>query len=53
MENMQISPSVNAILTTVRRMPIAEPEQLADQVITIRAEAVHFFCHQRRAKWQD
>jgi hypothetical protein len=40
MENMQTSPSVNAILTTVRQMPIAELEQLVDQVIAIRAERV-------------
>jgi hypothetical protein len=40
MENMQTSPSVNAILTTVREMPIAELEQLVDQVIAIRAERV-------------
>ena len=40
MENMQKSPSVNAILTTVRQMPIAELEQLVDQVIAIRAERV-------------
>jgi len=40
MENMQSSPSVNAILTTVRQMPIAELEQLVDQVIAIRAERV-------------
>jgi hypothetical protein len=40
MENMQTSPSVSAILTTVRQMPIAELEQLVDQVIAIRAERV-------------
>jgi hypothetical protein len=40
MENMQTSPSVNAILTTVRQMPISELEQLVDQVIAIRAERV-------------
>jgi hypothetical protein len=40
MENMQTSPSVNAILSTVRQMPIAEMEQLVDQVIAIRAERV-------------
>ena len=40
MENMQASPSVNAILTTVRQMPIADLEQLVDQVIAIRAERV-------------
>lgn len=31
---------MNAILTTVRQMPIAELEQLVDQVIAIRAERV-------------
>jgi len=40
MENMQPSLSVEAILTTVRQMPIAELEQLVDQVIAIRAERV-------------
>lgn len=40
MGNMQASPSVNAILTTVRQMPIAELEQLVDQMIAIRAERV-------------
>jgi hypothetical protein len=40
MENMQTSPSVNAILTAMRQMPIAELEQLVDQVIAIRAERV-------------
>jgi hypothetical protein len=40
MENMQTSPSVKAILTTMREMPIAELEQLVDQVIAIRAERV-------------
>jgi hypothetical protein len=40
MENMQTSPSVNAILTTVRQMSIADLEQLVDQVIAIRAERV-------------
>jgi hypothetical protein len=37
---MQTSPSVKAILTTARQMPIAELEQLVDQVIAIRAERV-------------
>jgi hypothetical protein len=40
MDNLQTSPSVNAILKTVRQMPIAELEQLVDQVIAIRAERV-------------
>ena len=40
MENMQTTPSVKAILTTVRQMPIAELEELVDQVIAIRAERV-------------
>lgn len=40
MENLQNSPSANAILTAVRQMPIAEMEQLVDQVIAIRAERV-------------
>lgn len=40
MENLQTSPSTNAILTAVRQMPIAEMEQLVDQVIAIRAERV-------------
>jgi hypothetical protein len=40
MENTQTSPSVKAILTTIREMPIAELEQLVDQVIAIRAERV-------------
>jgi hypothetical protein len=40
MENMQSSPSVKAILTTLRQMPIAELEELVDQVIAIRAERV-------------
>jgi hypothetical protein len=40
MENMQTSPSVNAILMTGRQMPIAKLEQLVDQVIAIRAERV-------------
>ncbi len=40
MENTQTSPSVKAILTTMREMPIAELEQLVDQVIAIRAERV-------------
>jgi hypothetical protein len=40
MENLQPSVSSNAILTIVRQMPIAELEQLVDQVIAIRAERV-------------
>jgi hypothetical protein len=40
MENPQTSPSASAILTAVRQMPIAELEQLVDQVIAIRAERV-------------
>jgi len=40
MENLQTSPSASAILTAVRQMPIAEMEQLVDQVISIRAERV-------------
>jgi hypothetical protein len=40
MENMQISPSTNSILMAVRQMPIAEMEQLVDQVIAIRAERI-------------
>ena len=40
MENMQTPPSMNAILTTVRQMPIDELEHLVDQVIAIRAERV-------------
>jgi hypothetical protein len=40
MESLQTSPSVNAILTTVRQMPIAEMEKLVDQIIAIRAERV-------------
>jgi hypothetical protein len=40
MENLQTPPSSNAILTAVRQMPIAELEQLVDEVIAIRAERV-------------
>jgi hypothetical protein len=40
MENLQTSPSVNAILMVVRQMPIAEMEKLVDQIIAIRAERV-------------
>jgi hypothetical protein len=40
MENTEISPSVNAILATVRQMPVSELEQLVDQVIAIRAERI-------------
>jgi hypothetical protein len=40
METLQTSPSTNAILMAVRQMPIAEMEQLVDQVIAIRAERV-------------
>jgi hypothetical protein len=40
MENTQTSPSVEAILTMMREMPIAELEQLVDQAIAIRAERV-------------
>jgi hypothetical protein len=40
MENLQTLTSSNAILTAVRQMPIAELEQLVDQVIAIRAERV-------------
>lgn len=40
MENLQTSPTSNVILTAVRQMPIAELEQLVDQVIAIRAQRV-------------
>jgi len=40
MENLQTSPSVNAILMVVRQMPIVEMEKLVDQLIAIRAERV-------------
>jgi hypothetical protein len=40
MENVETPPSVNAILTVVRQMPIAEMEQLVDQIIAIRAKRV-------------
>lgn len=40
MENLQVSPVGNTILTAVRQMPIAELEQLVEQVIAIRAARV-------------
>jgi hypothetical protein len=40
MENRQTNPSVKAILTIVRQMPISELEELVNQVIAIRAERV-------------
>src|SRR5262249_4019239 len=40
MENLHTPPSTNAILTEARQMPIAELEQLVDQVIASRAERV-------------
>jgi hypothetical protein len=50
MENPQIPPSTNAILTAARSMPIAELERLIDQVIAIRAERVapHLTAEQSR-----
>jgi hypothetical protein len=38
MENIQKSPSPDVILTAVKQLPLAELEQLVDQVIAIRAE---------------
>jgi hypothetical protein len=40
MESLQTSISMDAILTTVGQMPIAELEQLVKRVIAIRAERV-------------
>ncbi len=40
MENLQILPSSNAILTAVRQMSIADLEHLVDQVMAIRAARV-------------
>jgi hypothetical protein len=40
MESLPTSLSMNAILRAVRQMPIAEMEQLVDQIIAIRAERV-------------
>ena len=40
MENSQIFPSTNAILTGARSMPIAELERLVNQLIAIRTERV-------------
>jgi hypothetical protein len=40
MDNLPTAPSANAILTAVKQMPLAEMEQLVDQVIAIRAERV-------------
>lgn len=40
MENVETPPSVNAILTVVRQIPIAEIEQLVDQLIAIRAKLI-------------